>query len=476
MAVTLTGTGGLFTRLGKLFGLAKTIRQHQQAIAPTAATSTSGVRTIYSVYASTTGTLPMATDLVSMVTNEDMIASASMSNLNNIRSASQRTVIEMVDADTKLPAMTLEDALRELAFQMNRDSNSVARSSFTVGTPSYSASNVGDFAIVVSLEATKIIKDQITFTTKITDFPCIRPETLTFRCMQDTKTGMTASGSEMFHVTGDRKYDNLDRRWRAGSGTMMPLAMTSAGVNGYGIMPPGQNLLHNSGFEVATSNMPERWETVTGTAGTHWLVSTSTKLRGASSFEFVGNGSTLASIRQKFSDFAGTAGRLKADTLYLISFWAINDGTTPAAGVVRVSVQDGTGSVLGSNMSAVATFTSGFSGWTHVKVAVISPVNIPDTAYLVIEQTTAITNGRSVYIDEVTVTEMTRLAAGGPGVAIVAGDTDARRGDFGTVAITVNEVGEFNLELDRFFGLYESGIALPSVASSSATVADSLIS
>jgi hypothetical protein len=77
MAVTLTGTGGLFTRLGKLFGLAKTIRQHQQAIAPTAATSTSGVRTIYSVYASTTGTLPMATDLVSMVTNEDMIASAS---------------------------------------------------------------------------------------------------------------------------------------------------------------------------------------------------------------------------------------------------------------------------------------------------------------------------------------------------------------------------------------------------------------
>jgi hypothetical protein len=476
MAVTLTGTGGLFTRLGKLFGLAKTIRQHQQAIAPTAATSTSGVRTIYSVYASTTGTLPMATDLVSMVTNEDMIASASMSNINNIRSAAQRTVIEMVDADTKLPAMTLEDALRELAFQMNRDTNYVARSTYTVGTPSYAAANVGDFAIVVSLEATKIIKDQITFTTKITDFPCIRPETLTFRCMQDTKTGMTASGSEMFHVTGDRKYDNLDRRWKAGSGAMMPLAMTSAGVNGYGIMPPGQNLLHNSGFEVATSNMPERWETVTGTAGTHWLVSTSTKLRGASSLQFVGNGSTLASIRQKFSDFAGTAGRLKADTLYLISFWAINDGTTPAAGVVRVSIQDGSGSVLGSSMSAVAGFTSGFSGWTHVKTAVISPVNIPDTAYLVIEQTTALTNGRSVFIDEVTVTEMARLASGGPGVAIVAGDTDARRGDFGTVAITVNEAGEMNLELDRMFGLYESGIALPSSTGTAVTVADSLIS
>jgi hypothetical protein len=50
------------------------------------------------------------------------------------------------------------------------------------------------------------------------------------------------------------------------------------------------------------------------------------------------------------------------------------------------------------------------------------------------------------------------------------------RGDLATVAITANEVGEMNLELDRMFGLYESGIALPSVTSTSATVSDTLIS
>jgi hypothetical protein len=475
MAVTLTGTGGLFTRLGKLFGLAKTIRQHQQAIAPTAATSTSGVRTIYSVFASTTGTLPMATDLVQAITNEEGMAGASMVNLVGIKAAAERTVVEMVDADTKLPHKNINEALRELAFQMNRDSNSVARSSFTVGTPSYSASNVGDAVVVVSCEATKIIRDNVTFTTKLTDFPCVRAETLTFNCIADTKTNGIRSGSELWTVKGERHYTNLDRRFRSGSGAFVQVAQTSAAQDGFGVSQAGMNLTANGDFEVFTSNLPNQWEAVTGTAGTHFK-SSSTAMRGGSSFEFVGNGSTLASIRQKFVSADGTYGRLKGDTLYLISFWAKNDGTDPAAGVIRLSIQDGGGSVLGSNMSAVATVTSGYSGWAHVKVAVVSPINIPDTAYLVLEQTTAITNGRSIYIDEVTVTEMTRLAAGGPAVAIVAGETDSRRGDLATVAITVNEVGEFNLELDRFFGLYESGIALPSVASSSATVADSLIS
>lgn len=476
MAVTLTGNGGLFTRLGKLFGLAKTIRTHQRAIAPTAATATDGVRAVYSAYASTTGTMPMATDLVNAVTNEDMVGGVQTMTLQAIKDAAERTVIEMVDADTKLPAKSLNSALRELAFQMNRDSNYVARSTFTIGTPSYSASNTGDFVVVVSCEATKIIRDNVIFTTKLTDFPCVRAETLTFSCRSDTKTSGINAGSEVWSVTGDRSFPNLDRRWRGGSGTAIEIMQTSGAQDGSPGAPPGMNILANGDFESYSANLPTQWTGVTGTAGTHYRVSTATKFRGASSFEFVGDGSTLAAIRQRFSSADGTYGRLSGDTLYLISFWAINDGTTPAAGVVRVSIQDSGGSVLGSNMAAVATFTSGFASWTHVKVAVVSPVNIPDTTYLVIEQLTALTNGRSVFIDEVTVTEMMRIAPGGPAVAIVSGDTDPRRGDLATVAISVNEAGEMNLELDRFFGLYESGIALPSSTGTAVTVADSLIS
>jgi hypothetical protein len=476
MAVTLTGTGGLFTRLGKLFGLAKTIRQHQQAIAPTAATSTSGIRTIYSVFASTTGTLPMATDLVRAVTDEDSFADSSLASLTAIQEAAHRTVIEMVNADVKLPVKSVNDALRELAFQMNRDGNSVARTSFTVGSPSYASGNTGDAVIVVSLEANKTIRDDVVFTTKLTDYPCVRTETLTFRCVNDSQQGNSARGYELWQVNGEQSFPNLDRRWRAGSGAMAMVKQTCADGNGYGYTAAGENVLNNSSFEVFTANLPDQWATVTGTAGTNFKASTATKYRGSRSLEFVGNGSTLASIRQKLGDFTGTAGRLKGDTLYLISFWAINDGTTPAAGVVRVSIQDGSGTVLGSNMAAAAGFTSGYASWTHVKTAVVSPVAIPDPVYVVIEQTTAITNGRSVFIDDLTVSEMQRLAPGGPAVAIVAGDTNSVRGDLATVAITANEVGEMNLELDRMFGLYESGIALPSVTSTSATVSDTLIS
>lgn len=476
MAVTLTGTGGLFTRLGKLFGLGKTIRTHQRAIAPTAATATDGVRAVYSAYASTTGTLPMATDLVSAITNEDIVGGASTMTLQNIKTAAERTLIEMVDADTKLPAKTVNAALRELAFQMNRDANYVARSTFTVGSPSYNAANTGDFVVVVSCEATKIIRDNVLFASKLTDFPCVRTETLTFSCASDTKTSGIKSGSELWTVTGDRAFPNLDRRWKGGSGAAMTLMQTSGTQDGTPNSQPGMNILANGDFESYSANLPTQWSSVTGTAGTHYRVSTSTSFRGASSFEFVGDGSTLAAIRQRFASADGTYGRLRGDTLYLISFWAINDGTTPAAGVVRVSLQDGSGNVLGSSMAATATFTSGFASWTHVKFAVVSPVNIPDTTYLVIEQTTALTNGRSVFIDEVTVTEMMRIAPGGPAVAIVSGDTDPRRGDLATVAISVNEAGEMNLELDRFFGLYESGIALPSSTGTNVTVADSLIS
>jgi hypothetical protein len=471
MAVTLTGTGGLFTRLGKLFGLAKTIRQHQQAIAPTAATSTSGVRTIYSVYASTTGTLPMATDLVQAVSNEEMVAGASLSTLLNLKAAAERTLIEMVDADTKLPAKTVPEAMRELAFQMNRDGEKVAVSSFTVGSTAYNAANTGNAVVVVSDEAPKIIKNNVVFSTKVAGQPYLRAETLTFSCADDTKTAGVASGSEVWTVTGDRSFPNLDRRWRAGSGTAMRINATCGDQDAGG--SPGLNLLTNSDFEVFASDVPVNWELVTGTATTH-VASSTTAQRGSASLKFIGDGSTLTKIRQRTNYGSGTYGKLKGDTLYLLSAWLRSDGTS-VGGTLRISFRDQTDTVLGT-MTVSVNFASLTTSFVRYGFAVISPVNIPDEAYLVIELTTAVSATGSILIDEVTVCEMQRLAAGGPGVAIVAGSTDSRRGDLATVAISASVVGEMNLELDRMFGLYETGIFLPSGTGTNVTVADSLIS
>jgi len=473
MAVTLTGTGGLFTRLGKLFGLAKTIRTHQQAIAPTAATSTSGVRTIYSVFASTTGTLPMASDLVRAISDEDVVADASLTTLAGIKSAAERALIEMVDADTKLPAKTVPDAMRELAFQMNRDGQKVAVTDFTVGATSYNAANTGNAVVVVSLEAPKIIKDNVVFASKVASQPYVRAETLTFSCAQDTKTAGVASGSERWQVTGDRSFPNLDRRWRAGSGTAMMMTATCGDQDGGG--SAGVNLLTNSDFEVFESNVPINWSLATGTAGTH-IQSSTTSQRGASSLKIIGDGSNLTRLTQRLNSGTGTYGKLKGDTLYLISCWVRADGgAAPLAGVLRVSFRDGTDTVL-SGMTFNVDLTLLSTSFVRYGLAVVSPVNIPDEAYMVVELTTAITSTQAVLIDELTVCEMARLAPGGPGVAIVAGSTDSRRGDLATVAISNNAIGEMNLELDRMFGLYESGIFLPSGTGTNITVADSLIS
>jgi hypothetical protein len=473
MAVTLTGTGGLFTRLGKLFGLAKTIRQHQQAIAPTAATSTSGVRTIYSVFASTTGTLPMATDLVRAVADEDVVADASLTTLAGIKAAAERTLVEMVDADTKLPSKTVPEAMRELAFQMNRDTQKVALTDFTVGATSYNGANTGNAVVVVSVEAPKIIRDNVVFSSKVTAQPYVRAETLTFSCAQDTKVAGVSSGSERWHVTGDRSFPNLDRRWRAGSGTAMMVTATSGDQDGGG--SPGINILTNGDFEVFESNVPINWTLATGTAGTH-VQSSTTAQRGASSLKIIGDGSNLTRLTQRLNSGTGTYGKLKGDTLYLISCWVRADGgAAPLAGVLRVSFRDGTDTVL-SGMTFNVDLTALTLSYVRYGLAVVSPVNIPDEAYMVLELTTAITSTQAVLIDEVTVCEMTRLAPGGPGVAIVAGSTDSRRGDLATVAISNATVGEMNLELDRFFGLYDSGIFLPSGTGTNITVADSLIS
>jgi hypothetical protein len=328
MAVVLTGNGGLFTRLGKLFGLAKTIRQHQQAIAPTSSTATTGVRAVLSAYSSTAGTIPIATEQVRSIADEDLVALPSLSTLEAIRQAAARTLIETVDADSPLPSKTVDDALRELAAQLVASSDSVERTTFTVASPSYASSNVGNAVVVVSCECTKLIKDRVVFSSKLVDFPCVRTETLTFVCQTDTKTGGTRSGSEIWHVEGERSYPNLDRRWRSGSGAKLRVTATSSSMDGKVGANPGDNLLTNSDFESFASNVPVQWSLAVGTAGTH-VSSASTKFRGTTALAITGDGSNLTKLKQRFAHPDGT----KPCTTYRSG--SATTGPLPRAGYFR---------------------------------------------------------------------------------------------------------------------------------------------
>lgn len=471
MAVTLTGSGGLFTRLGYWFGLAKKRYTALTSAYPTAATSTAGIRTVYSAVGANAGNFPLAHRTLGVAGNEDTMADASLAEMRAIQQAASRLLIETMDADTPLPAKTEEEAVRELAKQMVAASASVNATTYTVGAASYGSVNVGAFTLVVDTEAPQIIKDSVTFGTKLVDWPAIRPETLNFVCELDSRNHGVRPGSEVFRCTGDRSWPNLDRRWRGGSGTKMAITATSAAIDAS--MIPGQNALANSNFEVVASNVPVRWALSVGSAPTN-LTTTATAYRGASALSFVGDGSTLTKLRQLMNDPSGTVARIKPDTLYMIAFAIRDDGTAPAAGVLRVAIEDGSGNVLGSMSKSVTLSTVG-SAYAVQTLTVISPINIPDTVYATISLTTALTNTRAVYVDEVVVTEMPRPAKGGPGICVYPGSTDARYGDIGSVAITYANTGEFNLWLDRFFDFYGRGLALPSNDAGGETISDTLI-
>lgn len=471
MSLTYFGTGGLFTRLGSLFGLAKKIRLFQIALVPTANVTTTGIRTTYANFAAGSGNIPQGSALIQPIADEERMAAVPRVSLEDIRRCVHATIIETVNANSAIPIKTLPEALVELGVQMDTDAQRIEQTLFTIGAAAYGAQNVGTGAVVLSAECRELIGDRVNFTTKLTDFPCIRPETVRITCVQDSRAGAIRSGSELFRIQGQRAYDNLDRRWPGGSGHDYVQAATSADIDAS--EAPGQNILTHSDFDDWSSNSPVNWTQNVGTPGTD-AKATTTSMRGANALEIVGDGATLTSLRQQLRTSAGTLAGLKPDTLYCISFWVRHGGVQPAAGVLAVRLYDGS-STLGSMTKSVtcSTITASYVQYT---LQVMSPINVPSTVYCQVYLTTAVTNTRSVYVDELTISEMPRPAKGAWGLLVFPGGTDWHVGDSSTVALSFNVSGDLYLEMDRFCDLYNLGLAFPSTAvATPPEILDSLI-
>ena len=125
MAVTQTGTNGLFTRLGKLFFVAEKVAAHQGTGANSLADEIEDVVDTFN-----SADMHMASDF----TAKDAILShqKNAANIYNAMSKiAQRTVIEMVDNDTELNQKTIKQAIEELNDQSGT-SKDVKGNVFTV--------------------------------------------------------------------------------------------------------------------------------------------------------------------------------------------------------------------------------------------------------------------------------------------------------------------------------------------------------
>lgn len=470
--MTFIGDGGVFTRLGHLFGLAKKIRLFQQDTVPTVPITVDGMRTTVDAFSSSAGDVPQGTDLVADIADEVGFVTTVRPMLERIKRCCEKTVMKHAESYNRIPYPNAYEALVEIAYQMNVASTRVEQTLFTIGAASYGSSNTGNAVVLLSAEAPKLVGGRVNFATKVTDQQFIRPETIRMTCVRDSRYSDIQSGSEKWRIQGEAARDNLDWRWPGGSGHDFILTQTCASVDSD--ETPGQNILANSDFEDFTSNLPDKWASVVGVAGTNYA-STSTAFRGSKALSLIGDGvSTKPHIRQQVASQTGTTAKIKPDTLYLISFWTRHDGSGAPGGTVKVSVNDGS-STLGS-MSVTLASGSFTSSYQQVTLKVVSPINIPATVYVSVELSVANTNGKAIYVDELVIAEMPRPAKGSWGLCITAAGTDSKIGDTATLAISYNVSGDMLLELDRFFDCYNNGLLFPSTAvATPPEILDSLI-
>lgn len=442
MAITLTGTGGLFTRLGKLGKLLYQSHGQQSTINTT----------IEEVRAQNEG----EPDLVSSLMNNST-GVRSVEALNSVVTAQAKaTMLRMVYRDVPSQSRDLSTAIAELIRQMQASSDSVkACTVATTGTAD--SGNYGNGPIVTS---TKLANGKTA-------------ENIVAETVRLTASSATQFSAQGPSVGTDRSW----YEWPQGSSATASVPVIDAdGTN---------NLLANSNFESFTSNTPNKWTGEVGVAGTHFLAS-STAYGDSYSLQIAGDGSNLTSLYQKFNDSTnGTSSILSALTQYAFALKA-KVSSVPGAGVLTIELIGGESesslSVLtdaeGASCSTTKSLPDLTTSWSTISGVFRTPKVMPTYVRLRLRLSTALSNAVNLFLDHLAFGAMTPLYAGGPSAAVFAGATDWAAGDFFAVASTNNRGGAsylatFQALFDRLFDMRSLGLVLPSDASP--TLADTLI-
>lgn len=242
------------------------------------------------------------------------------------------------------------------------------------------------------------------------------------------------------------------------------------------------NLTHTITFTGLGGDIAQLTSVDNTTGGTHAIThgtttaGTAQVFAGGAAFYFVGNGSELTTIQQAVS--------LQPQTAYAVSLWAICD-VIPGAGVITIDLVDGVGGTVvqdaqGANNSLTFNASSLTTSWQHLEDLQASecvfrtPAVLPVVCYFRIRISTAVTNTRKVFFDNVALAPMTELYAGGPLLAAFAGATSSGIGDSWSIATTNDRAGLVREWCQRNFDMATLGLMFPT--SGSPTVPDSVVS
>lgn len=298
-------------------------------------------------------------------------------------------------------------------------------------------------------------------------------------------------------VTGPPTAGTYTISWTNAAGKVQTTAPLAFDASGSDVQAALQQLTGLENIEVestGTSPLYTHTITFTGVAGNVAQITVTNNTTGGTytpgttsagsaiafkgkSLEFDSDGSQLTTIYRRVE--------LQALKQYAFNIWAATD-SAPAAGVLTIDLVDGIGgSVIADQASVNNAFTIDCTAltttWTAKSGVFRTPRVLPAVVYLRIRISTAISNTSSVFLDEATLVEMTRLYPGGPSAALFSGRVDLGTGsgqvqpDRYEIAVTNDRAGAFQEWFERNFAMAQKGLILPSNTGGTETLADSLI-
>ena len=471
MSVALTGSGGLFTALGKIGAAQRTVYGHIGTADPsTTAAWGSGGPAIKPVASAINDILTqLAASAAPQLANgvwgsRDSYREVHQQYLTDLQQLAQSLVIELVHADAVLPSKTLPVALKELIRQMVAGSATLTKNTVSA-TVAAVAGNTGDAVLICSLvDPTGVNREHV--------LPEVLDAVVTADGQQD---GGATVGAEVLTITGElATTGELNWQWPDGSSSANTVTLVNPSENA------STNLLTNSAFEAFTAHSPDNWAIVTGTANTSIFGATgSNAIRSTgSSLQFLGDGAELTAITQTFNSTLGTTSNPKPLTVYGVNCWH-KISTGAVAGNLTLSLVDVSGTVINDDAGTANTVTqnlalSSNSTFTAINGFFRTPSVMPSTVKLRLKLTTALSSGKSVYIDDLAMAEAAELYASGPlVVAFRGGLVDVVKDDAYTITVANNGGGTFQQIVQQNFDMRSLRLMFPTAASG--TIANTLV-
>lgn len=421
-------TGNLFNRLGKIGLSVKQLKSYQTSQQTNYTDTVIGLVAQYNA----------ESDLQAQVGNSYIgILNSSDQPVSNLaQNLAATTINRMVFRDNPRLSQTLADlqvpaSIQEVIRQMKVAGASVLAMTVTgtpvvVGSPGPHFAGTGNGILNVS---TKRPFDGLTLENTFA-------ENLTCVCTADSYLSGVPAGNETIQISGaGNQTDFYAFNWPLGSNSRKSVAaINSLASNNQ------SNILTNSDFETWSGNLPVRWTLPVGTIGTSIVQDTGNVYRGGSALKLVGDGTTKTQWTQQFNTSTGTLGRLSPLTQYSFCVFLRRDAVAPGAGNLTVELvgpgnvqildANGVANAFNINLTALSTQYQAFTTTWR------TPEILPSQAFLNFRLNTALTNGRSVFVDSASMGVMQQMYTSGPYVAVHSGSVNFVLNDLGTITIT----------------------------------------